>query len=96
MEQGDYPALIACRVYWENGQRTVAGALFGNGKARLVAYDDFAVDAYRAPLCGRQAIAYAQTELTGQGRVEETLDYKNKYGLTTALIAGIQKVMFIS
>jgi D-3-phosphoglycerate dehydrogenase len=46
VEQGDYPALIACRVYWDKGQRTVAGALFGNGKARLVAYDDFAIDAY--------------------------------------------------
>ncbi len=42
----DYPALIACRVYWEGGQRTVAGALFGNGEARLVAYDHFEVDAY--------------------------------------------------
>jgi len=42
----DYPALIACRVYWKGGQRTVAGALFGNGEARLVAYDHFEVDAY--------------------------------------------------
>jgi D-3-phosphoglycerate dehydrogenase len=41
-----YPALIACRVYWDGGQRTVAGALFGNGEARLVEYEDFEVDAY--------------------------------------------------
>jgi D-3-phosphoglycerate dehydrogenase len=42
----DYPALIACRVYWEGGHRTVAGALFGNGDARLVHYNGFEVDAY--------------------------------------------------
>jgi len=45
-ELGEYPALIACRIYWEGGQRTVAGALFGNGEVRLVTYDDFEVDAY--------------------------------------------------
>jgi D-3-phosphoglycerate dehydrogenase len=42
----DYPSLIACRVYWEGGDRTVAGALFANGEARLVVYDGFEVDAY--------------------------------------------------
>jgi D-3-phosphoglycerate dehydrogenase / 2-oxoglutarate reductase len=42
----DYPTLIACRVHWEGGHRTVAGALFGNGEARLVHYDGFEVDAY--------------------------------------------------
>jgi len=44
--RGDHPALIACRVTWEGGSRTVAGALFGNGEARLVQYNDFEVDAY--------------------------------------------------
>jgi len=42
----DYPALIACRVYWDGGQRTVSGALFGNGEVRLVEYEGFEVDAY--------------------------------------------------
>ena len=42
----DYPNLIACRIFWEGGQRTVAGVLFGNGEARLVQYDEFRVDAY--------------------------------------------------
>ena len=42
----DYPNLIACRIFWEGGQRTVAGVLFGNGEARLVQYDQFDVDAY--------------------------------------------------
>jgi D-3-phosphoglycerate dehydrogenase len=46
VQQRDYPALIACRVNWDEGQRMVAGALFGNGEVRLVAYDDYAVDAY--------------------------------------------------
>ncbi len=46
VQQGEYPALIACRVCWDNGQRTVAGALFGNGEVRLVAYDGFEVDAF--------------------------------------------------
>lgn len=42
----DYPNLIACRVTWQGGNRTVAGALFGNAGARLVQYDEFHVDAY--------------------------------------------------
>jgi D-3-phosphoglycerate dehydrogenase len=44
--RADHPALIACRVTWEGGSRTVAGALFGTGEARLVQYNDFEVDAY--------------------------------------------------
>ena len=46
VNKGVYPALIGCRVSWEGGQRTVSGALFGNGEARLVSYDEFEVDAY--------------------------------------------------
>lgn len=46
VEQGVYPALIGCRVRWEGGQRTVSGALFGNGEVRLVSYDEFEIDAY--------------------------------------------------
>lgn len=42
----EYSTLIACRVYWDGGYRTVAGALFANGQARLVHYDGFEVDAY--------------------------------------------------
>jgi len=45
VQQDDYPAVISCRVFWDGGQRTVAGALFGNGEVRLVAYDGFKVDA---------------------------------------------------
>jgi len=46
VRRGDHPALIACRIHWEGGSRTVAGALFGNGEVRLVQYNDFEVDAY--------------------------------------------------
>jgi len=44
--QGDYPAVVSCQIFWEGGQRMVAGALFGNGEVRLIAYDEFNVDAY--------------------------------------------------
>ncbi|MBE9524333.1 MAG: phosphoglycerate dehydrogenase [Chloroflexi bacterium] len=46
IDLADYPNLIACKIYWEGGQRTVAGVLFGNGDARLVQYDQFEVDAF--------------------------------------------------
>ncbi len=42
----DYPNIIACKIYWDGGERTVAGVLFGNGEARLVQYDEFEVDAF--------------------------------------------------
>ena len=46
IDLADYPNLIACKIYWDGGQRTVAGVLFGNGDARLVQYDQFEVDAF--------------------------------------------------
>lgn len=53
VQLADYPNLIACRVYWDEGpegqaggHRTVAGVLFGNGEARLVQYNQYSVDAY--------------------------------------------------
>ncbi len=45
VDLADYPNLIACRVFWDEGHRTIAGVLFGNGEARLVQYDHFRVDA---------------------------------------------------
>ena len=56
---------------------------------------DFAVDACRALLCGRQAIAYVQAK-NKNGWVEKSFDYKNKTGFATGIIGGIQKVMFNS
>ena len=46
MELGDYPNLLACRVVWSEGSRTVAGVLFANGEARLVQFEDFRIDAH--------------------------------------------------
>ena len=45
VQLADYPNVIACRVFWKGGHRTIAGVLFGNGEARLVQYDQFQVDA---------------------------------------------------
>jgi len=45
VDLADYPNLIACRVFWEGGHRTIAGVLFGDGEARVVQYDHFRVDA---------------------------------------------------
>jgi D-3-phosphoglycerate dehydrogenase len=46
VQRRDHPVLIACRVHWEGGSRTVGGALFGDGEVRLVQYNNFEVDAY--------------------------------------------------
>jgi N4-gp56 family major capsid protein len=56
---------------------------------------DFANDAFRALLCGKQAVAFAQCK-NDNGWVEETFDYKNKVGFATGIIGGIQKVTFNS
>lgn len=52
-------------------------------------------DAFRAVLCGQQALGFVQTAESFQ-MVEETFDYKNKVGYATGLIGGIQKVTFNS
>lgn len=55
-----------------------------------------AVDCYRALLCGRQAVGFAQCA-GGPGQwVEKSFDYDNKWGVATSLIGGIQKLMFNS
>jgi D-3-phosphoglycerate dehydrogenase / 2-oxoglutarate reductase len=46
----DYPNLISCRVYWEGGQRTLSGVLFGGAQPRIVQVDDFLLDANPAGL----------------------------------------------
>lgn len=70
---------------------SVAGHSFRGAAAGT----DFAVDACRALLCGRQAIAYVQAKNKKQW-VEKAFDYDNKTGFATGLIGGIQKVMFNS
>jgi N4-gp56 family major capsid protein len=56
---------------------------------------DASADAFRALLCGKQAVAFAQCK-NDAGWVEETFDYKNKVGFATGIIGGIQKVTFNS
>ncbi len=46
VQLGDYPNLIACRLSWPGGSRTLAGALFANDETRLVQYEDFRIDAH--------------------------------------------------
>jgi D-3-phosphoglycerate dehydrogenase / 2-oxoglutarate reductase len=41
----DYPNLISCRVYWDGGQRTLSGVLFGGTEPRIVQVDNFQLDA---------------------------------------------------
>ncbi|MEW5987860.1 MAG: phosphoglycerate dehydrogenase [Chloroflexota bacterium] len=41
----DYPHLIACRVYWNEGSRLLAGVLFGGSHPRIVQVDDYHLDA---------------------------------------------------
>ncbi len=67
----------------------------GNSFRGAATGTDFAVDACRALLCGRQAVAYVQAK-NPNAWVEKSFDYKNKTGFSTGLIGGIQKVMFNS
>jgi D-3-phosphoglycerate dehydrogenase len=41
----DYPNLIACRAYWDGGQRLLAGVLFGGGEPRIVQVDNYRLEA---------------------------------------------------
>ncbi|HZD10236.1 MAG TPA: phosphoglycerate dehydrogenase [Candidatus Binatia bacterium] len=41
----DYPNLISCRVRWQDGQRTLAGVLFGGSEPRIVQVDNYQLDA---------------------------------------------------
>ncbi len=56
---------------------------------------DYAVDAYRALLCGREAVGFAKCK-TDKAWVEKEFDYENQVGFSTSLIGGIQKIMFNS
>lgn len=55
----------------------------------------YGADAFRAILCGQQAVAFAKCKNT-KGWVEKTFDYENKTGFATGIIGGIQKIMFNS
>lgn len=55
-----------------------------------------ATDVFRAILCGAQAGAWVDTDDKSMGWVEESFDYGNKFGFSTGLIGGCQKVTFNS
>ena len=54
---------------------------------------DYAVDACRAILCGRQAAVYAQCA-GSMNMVEKLFDYDNQVGYATGIIGGIQRLTF--
>jgi N4-gp56 family major capsid protein len=56
---------------------------------------DCAVDAFRAILCGKQALGFAQCK-NPSGWVEKTFDYDNQTGFATGLIGGMNKIVFNS
>ncbi len=56
---------------------------------------DAGARAFRALLCGRQAITFADCQ-NPNGWIEETFDYENKVGFASGLIGGIQKTAFNS
>lgn len=41
----DYPNLISCRARWADGERLLAGVLFGSGEPRLVRVDHYSLEA---------------------------------------------------
>lgn len=41
----DYPNLLACRVFWPDGQRTISGVLFSGSQPRIVQIDSYLLDA---------------------------------------------------
>jgi D-3-phosphoglycerate dehydrogenase len=41
----DYPNLLSARVYWNEGQRLLAGVLFGDATPRIVQVDDYHLEA---------------------------------------------------
>ena len=78
------PYLNAATTTMMNFNSATAGTQFANG-----------IKAFRAVLCGKQALGFVQTADSFQ-MVEETFDYKNKVGYATGLIGGIQKITFNS
>jgi D-3-phosphoglycerate dehydrogenase len=45
MAVADYPNMISCRVFWDGGERLIAGVLFGGKRPRIVQFDDYHLDA---------------------------------------------------
>jgi D-3-phosphoglycerate dehydrogenase len=41
----DYPNLVTSRAYWDGGEQTLGGVLFGGSRPRIVQLDEFQIDA---------------------------------------------------
>ena len=67
----------------------------GNSFRGVAAGTDCTADCARNLLCGRQAVLMAQAS-SKDALVVETFDYKNKDGVATNFIGGLQKAMFNS
>jgi N4-gp56 family major capsid protein len=67
----------------------------GNSFRGAATGTDCLVDTARALLCGKQAAVWAEAD-SSEGWVEESFDYKNKVGFSTAVLGGVQKIMFNS
>jgi N4-gp56 family major capsid protein len=78
------PHILAATSTQMNFNSATAGTQFTNG-----------VHAFRAVLCGQQALGFVQTQDSFK-MVEKTFDYENKVGYATSLIGGIQKLTFNS
>lgn len=68
----------------------------GNSFRGAAVGTDCAVDAFRALFCGRQAAGFAKAKNLKKEWVEKNFDYDNQYGVATALLGGIQKILFNS
>jgi N4-gp56 family major capsid protein len=67
----------------------------GNSFRGAASGTDCAADCYRALLCGRGAISYAQCD-NPNGWAEESFDYGNKHGFAISVMGGVQKTEFNS
>lgn len=67
----------------------------GNSFRGAATGTDYAVDTAANILCGRQAVLMAEAS-GADGLVVENFDYKNKEGVASNFIGGIQKTMFNS
>lgn len=71
----------------------------GNSFRGSASGTDFAVDAFRALLCGAQAVGFVRCNYGPNNRlawVEKGFNYERQPGFCTGIMGGIQKIMFNS
>lgn len=67
----------------------------GNNFAAAASGTDFSADAYRALLCGAQAVCISNAAKGPQWE-EKSFDYGNKWAISSGIIGGVHKPMFNS